>query len=71
MGEKELAKSALEHFTNQSYDKCVEVLHKLNQQDRLQDDTKVQHNLALANYYLSNFTEPKKFLEGMLKNVLY
>ncbi|KAI4335677.1 hypothetical protein L6164_014304 [Bauhinia variegata] len=57
-----LAKDAALHFqSGNKFPECVEVLNQLLQ--KKQDDPKVLHNIAIAEYFQNSCSDPKKLLE--------
>ncbi|KAK7388634.1 hypothetical protein VNO78_23456 [Psophocarpus tetragonolobus] len=56
-----LAKDAALHFQSGKFAECVEVLHQLLQ--KKQDDPKVLHNIAIAEFFRDGCSDPKKLLE--------
>ncbi|KAJ7956741.1 CCR4-NOT transcription complex subunit 10 [Quillaja saponaria] len=61
-----LAKDAALHFQSGKFSECVEVLNQLLQ--KKQDDPKVLHNIAIAEYFRDGCSDPKKLLD-VLNNV--
>ncbi|XP_026454602.1 CCR4-NOT transcription complex subunit 10-like isoform X2 [Papaver somniferum] len=61
-----LAKDAVLLFQSRRYSDCLEVLNQLNK--KKQDDPKVLHNIAVAEYFNGGCTDPRKLLE-VLNNV--
>lgn len=80
---EELALSAFNLFKSNQYEKSLETLNKImklkeqeggsvnsrqpNQSATASFDPKVQHNITLLQYLLSQKTEPRKFLDGNKK----
>ncbi|KAG4970754.1 hypothetical protein JHK84_036855 [Glycine max] len=56
-----LAKDAALHFQSGKFAECVEVLNQLLQ--KKQDDPKVLHNIAIAEFFRDGCSDPKKLLE--------
>ncbi|XP_057415826.1 uncharacterized protein LOC130710537 isoform X2 [Lotus japonicus] len=56
-----LAKDAALHFQSGKFAECAEVLHQLLQ--KKQDDPKVLHNIAIAEFFRDGCSDPKKLLE--------
>ncbi|KAK7330064.1 hypothetical protein VNO77_24249 [Canavalia gladiata] len=56
-----LAKDAASHFQSGKFAECVEVLNQLLQ--KKQDDPKVLHNIAIAEFFRDGCSDPKKLLE--------
>ncbi|KAJ8753268.1 hypothetical protein K2173_017889 [Erythroxylum novogranatense] len=56
-----LAKDAAFHFQSRRFAECLEVLHQLKQMK--EDDPKVLHNIAIAEYLQHGCSDPKKLLE--------
>eukprot|EP00667_Euglena_gracilis_P003945 EG_transcript_3962 len=72
MGEAEkLHAEALTTFINQNYDQCLAALHRLLKADeKRKNDPRVQHNLALADFFKSGCVEIEKLqqdLKGLTK----
>lgn len=61
-----LAKDAALHFQSAKFAECVEVLNQLFL--KKQDDPKVIHNIAIAEYFRDGCSDPRKLLE-VLNNV--
>ncbi|GLT29674.1 hypothetical protein SLA2020_045250 [Shorea laevis] len=61
-----LAKDAALYFQSKKFAECVEVLNQLKQ--KKEDDPKVLHNIAIAEYFRDGCLDPKKLLE-VLNNV--
>ncbi|KAJ6912910.1 CCR4-NOT transcription complex subunit 10-like [Populus alba x Populus x berolinensis] len=61
-----LAKDAWLHFNSRRFNECLEVLYQLKQ--KKEDDPKVLHNIAIAEYCRDGYPDPKKLL-GVLNNV--
>ncbi|KAL4654158.1 hypothetical protein ACB092_01G357900 [Castanea dentata] len=61
-----LAKDAALHFQSSKFADCVEVLNQLLL--KKQDDPKVIHNIAIAEYFRDGCSDPRKLLE-VLNNV--
>ncbi|KAI3970255.1 hypothetical protein MKX01_023902 [Papaver californicum] len=61
-----LAKDAALLFQSRRYSDCLEILNQLNK--KKQDDPKVLHNIAVAEYFNGGCTDPRKLLE-VLNNV--
>ncbi|CAM6122213.1 unnamed protein product [Calypogeia fissa] len=60
-----LAKEAAMLFKAQRYAECLHVLEQLLQ--KKEDDPKVLHNIAVAEYYRDGCTEPQKLLDVLAK----
>ncbi len=58
--QQSLAKSAHAHFHNKEYDKALDALSRLQQHKA--EDPKILHNLAVASYYKSSCTDPRRLL---------
>lgn len=56
-----LAKDAALHFQSGKFAECVEVLNQLLQ--KKQDDPKVLHNIAIAEFFRDCCSDPKRLLE--------
>ncbi|KOM32997.1 hypothetical protein LR48_Vigan01g255300 [Vigna angularis] len=56
-----LAKDAALHFQSAKFAECVEVLNQLLQ--KKQDDPKVLHNIAIAEFFRDGCSDPKRLLE--------
>ncbi|XP_014509330.1 CCR4-NOT transcription complex subunit 10 isoform X1 [Vigna radiata var. radiata] len=56
-----LAKDAALHFQSGKFAECVEVLNQLLQ--KKQDDPKVVHNIAIAEFFRDGCSDPKRLLE--------
>uniref|UniRef100_A0A6N2KIC9 CCR4-NOT transcription complex subunit 10 n=1 Tax=Salix viminalis TaxID=40686 RepID=A0A6N2KIC9_SALVM len=56
-----LAKDAWLHFNCRRFNECLEVLYQLKQ--KKEDDPKVLHNIAIAEYCRDGYPGPKKLLE--------
>ncbi|XP_047168967.1 CCR4-NOT transcription complex subunit 10 isoform X1 [Vigna umbellata] len=56
-----LAKDAALHFQSDKFAECVEVLNQLLQ--KKQDDPKVLHNIAIAEFFRDGCSDPKRLLE--------
>ncbi|KHN03608.1 CCR4-NOT transcription complex subunit 10-like isoform X2 [Glycine soja] len=56
-----LAKDAALHFQSGKFAECVEVLNQLLQ--KKQDDPKVLHNIAIAEFFRDGCSDPKKLLQ--------
>ncbi|KAJ1378942.1 Tetratricopeptide-like helical domain superfamily [Sesbania bispinosa] len=56
-----LAKDAALHFQSGKFAECVEVLNQLFQ--KKQNDPKVLHNMAIAEFFRDGCSDPKKLLE--------
>ncbi|CAJ1944628.1 unnamed protein product [Sphenostylis stenocarpa] len=56
-----LAKDAALHFQSGRFAECVEVLNQLLQ--KKQDDPKVLHNIAIAEFFRDGCSDPKRLLE--------
>ncbi|KAJ6992563.1 hypothetical protein NC653_015837 [Populus alba x Populus x berolinensis] len=61
-----LAKDAWLHFNSRRFNECLEVLYQLKQ--KKEDDPKVLHNIAIAEYCRDGYPDPKKLL-GVLNNI--
>ncbi|KAI9378646.1 hypothetical protein POPTR_018G126100v4 [Populus trichocarpa] len=61
-----LAKDAWFHFNSRRFNECLEVLYQLKQ--KKEDDPKVLHNIAIAEYCRDGYPDPKKLLE-ILNNI--
>ncbi|XP_061964843.1 uncharacterized protein LOC133689113 [Populus nigra] len=61
-----LAKDAWLHFNSRRFNECLEVLYQLKQ--KKEDDPKVLHNIAIAEYCRDGYPDPKKLLE-VLNNI--
>ncbi|GKV00695.1 hypothetical protein SLEP1_g13344 [Rubroshorea leprosula] len=61
-----LAKDASLYFQSRKYAECVEVLNQLKQ--KKEDDPKVIHNIAIAEYFRDGCSDPKRLL-NVLNNV--
>ncbi|XP_065621995.1 uncharacterized protein LOC112039034 [Quercus suber] len=61
-----LAKDAALHFQSSKFAECVEVLNQLLH--KKQDDPKVIHNIAIAEYFRDGCSDPRNLLE-VLNNV--
>ncbi|MCL7050810.1 hypothetical protein MKW94_016425 [Papaver nudicaule] len=61
-----LAKDAALLFQSRRYSECLEILNQLSK--KKQDDPKVLHNIAVAEYFNGGCTDPRKLLE-VLNNV--
>ncbi|XP_061978153.1 zinc finger BED domain-containing protein DAYSLEEPER-like isoform X2 [Populus nigra] len=61
-----LAKDAWLHFNSRRFNECLEVLYQLKQ--KKEDDPKVLHNIAIAEYSRDGYPDPKKLLE-VLNNI--
>lgn len=61
-----LAKEAAFLFQSQKFVECVDVLNQLLQ--KKEDDPKILHNIAIAEYFRDGCSDPKKLLE-VLDNV--
>ncbi|KAJ7978971.1 CCR4-NOT transcription complex subunit 10 [Quillaja saponaria] len=60
-----LAKEAALHFQSGKFSECVEVLNQLLL--KKQDDPKVLHNIAIAEYFRGGCSDPKKLLDVLNK----
>ncbi|GLJ14038.1 hypothetical protein SUGI_0224400 [Cryptomeria japonica] len=60
-----LARDAAGLFQSGHYQECIGVLNQLLQ--KKEDDTKVLHNIAVAEYYSHGCTDPQKLLEVLDK----
>ncbi|XP_048332822.2 uncharacterized protein LOC107428242 isoform X1 [Ziziphus jujuba] len=58
-----LAKDAALHFQSGKFSECVEVLNQLLH--KKQDDPKVLHNIAIAEYFRRGCSDPKSLLEEL------
>ncbi|KAJ6922064.1 hypothetical protein NC652_015889 [Populus alba x Populus x berolinensis] len=54
------------HFNSRRFNECLEVLYQLKQ--KKEDDPKVLHNIAIAEYCRDGYPDPKKLL-GVLNNI--
>ncbi|WCJ29999.1 Tetratricopeptide repeat (TPR)-like superfamily protein [Euphorbia peplus] len=61
-----LAKDAALHFQSRRFLDCLSVLHQLKHNK--QDDPKVLHNIAIAEYFRDGCSDPRRLLE-VLNNV--
>ncbi|XVE98376.1 hypothetical protein REPUB_Repub03eG0101500 [Reevesia pubescens] len=61
-----LAKDAALYFQSRKFAECIEVLNQLK--PKKEDDPKVLHNLAIAEFFRDGCSDPKKLLE-VLNNV--
>ncbi|XP_048227653.1 CCR4-NOT transcription complex subunit 10 isoform X2 [Ricinus communis] len=61
-----LAKDASLHFQSRRFVECLAVLYQLKQ--KKEDDPKVLHNIAIAEYFRDGCSDPKKLLD-VLNNV--
>ncbi|KAG8639318.1 CCR4-NOT transcription complex subunit 10 isoform X2 [Manihot esculenta] len=61
-----LAKDAALHFQSLRFAECLAVLHQLKL--KKEDDPKVLHNIAIAEYFRDGCSDPRKLLE-VLNNV--
>ncbi|XP_065848485.1 uncharacterized protein [Euphorbia lathyris] len=61
-----LAKDAALHFQSRRFAECLSVLHQLKQ--KKEDDPKVLHNIAIAEYFRDDCSDPRRLLE-VLNNV--
>nr|CAN83603.1 hypothetical protein VITISV_020807 [Vitis vinifera] len=61
-----LAKDAALLFQSRKFSECLDVLNQLLQ--KKEDDPKVLHNIAIAEYFRDGCSDPKKLLE-VLNNV--
>ncbi|OIV98252.1 hypothetical protein TanjilG_14841 [Lupinus angustifolius] len=57
-----LAKDAASHFQSSKFAECVEVLNQLLHNNK-QHDPKVLHNIAIAEHFRDDCSDPKKLLE--------
>lgn len=60
-----LAKEAAAMFQARRYQECLDILSQLSQ--KKEDDPKVLHNIAVAEYFHDGCTDPKKLLEVLDK----
>uniref|UniRef100_A0A6N2NGB3 CCR4-NOT transcription complex subunit 10 n=1 Tax=Salix viminalis TaxID=40686 RepID=A0A6N2NGB3_SALVM len=58
-----LAKDAWLHFNSRRFNECLEVLYQLKQ--KKEDDPKVLHNIAIAEYCQDGYPDPRKLLETL------
>lgn len=58
-----LAKDAALYFQSRKFAECIEVLNQLRQ--KKEDDPKVLHNIAVAEYFRDGCSDPKKLLEAL------
>lgn len=63
MGENKDASLAWECFHRKEYQKALDILNQLDKKEGTANDFKIQHNIALARYYMNGCTEPHKFLK--------
>ncbi|KAK8340445.1 hypothetical protein V6Z12_A08G101100 [Gossypium hirsutum] len=61
-----LAKDAALYFQSRKFAECVDVLNQLN--SKKENDPKVLHNIAIAEFFRDGCSDPKKLLE-VLNNV--
>ncbi|XP_022749643.1 CCR4-NOT transcription complex subunit 10-like isoform X2 [Durio zibethinus] len=61
-----LAKDAALHFQSGKFVECVDILNQLK--PKKEDDPKVPHNIAIAEFFRDGCSDPKKLLE-VLNNV--
>ncbi|OAY47029.1 CCR4-NOT transcription complex subunit 10 isoform X2 [Manihot esculenta] len=61
-----LAKDAASHFHSRRYTECLAVLHQLKL--KKEDDPKVIHNIAIAEYFCDGCSDTRKLLE-VLNNI--
>ncbi|XVF48044.1 hypothetical protein PTKIN_Ptkin03bG0158900 [Pterospermum kingtungense] len=61
-----LAKDAFLYFQSRKFAECIDVLNQLK--PKKEDDPKVLHNIAIAEFFRDGCTDPKKLLE-ILNNV--
>ena len=61
--ERELANHAQVEFESKHYDSCLVTLAKLAEIRK--NDSKVQHNRAVAQYYLSNLFKTDEFSKNL------
>ncbi|KAG6769318.1 hypothetical protein POTOM_024942 [Populus tomentosa] len=61
-----LARDAWLHFNSRRFNECLELLYQLKQ--KKEDDPKVLHNIAIAEYCRDGYPDPKKLL-GVLNNI--
>jgi hypothetical protein len=66
ISEREIAIIAKNQFQSGKYEEALATLTKLKG-DSGKVDPIVQHNIVITNYYLSNFTDSKKFQEELSK----
>ncbi|GAB2289178.1 hypothetical protein Dimus_023481 [Dionaea muscipula] len=59
-----LGKEAAALFQSRKYGECVDVLNQLLQKNP--DDTKVLHNIAIAEFFEEGCSNPKKLLESLI-----
>lgn len=57
-----LAKEAAAMFQARRYQECLDILSQLSQ--KKEDDPKVLHNIAVAEYFHDGCTDPKKASRG-------
>ncbi|KAI4380466.1 hypothetical protein MLD38_006653 [Melastoma candidum] len=60
-----MAKEALARFQSRKYGECLELLYQLLQ--KKEDDPKVLHNIAIAEFFRDDCSDPKKLLEALDK----
>ncbi|KAI4377328.1 hypothetical protein MLD38_014974 [Melastoma candidum] len=60
-----MAKEALARFQSRKYGECLELLYQLLQ--KKEDDPKVLHNIAIAEFFRDDCSDPKKLLEALEK----